>query len=52
LTAFLGRLIALPAFRDTFNLDHIQRGYYSIDAPNPTRLVPTSAWTLRQTLRP
>jgi len=40
LSAYLARLIAIPAFRDTFNLDHIKRGYYSIQALNPTRIVP------------
>jgi putative glutathione S-transferase len=40
LSAYLARLIALPAFRETFNLDHIKRGYYSIKALNPTRIVP------------
>ena len=39
-SAYLARLIAIPAFRDTFNLDHIKRGYYSIQALNPTRIVP------------
>jgi glutathionyl-hydroquinone reductase len=40
LSAYLARLIAIPAFRDTFNLDHIKRGYYSIKALNPFRIVP------------
>lgn len=40
LSAYLVRLIAIPAFRDTFNLDHIKRGYYSIKALNPARIVP------------
>ena len=40
LSTYLARLIALPAFRDTFNLDHIKRGYYSIRSLNPTRIVP------------
>jgi glutathionyl-hydroquinone reductase len=40
LSAYLARLIAIPAFRDTFSLDHIKRGYYSIKALNPTRIVP------------
>jgi putative glutathione S-transferase len=40
LSAYLARLIALPAFRDTFRLDHIKRGYYSIKALNPSRIVP------------
>ncbi len=40
LSAYLTRLIGLPAFRQTFNLDHIKRGYYSIKRLNPTRIVP------------
>jgi glutathionyl-hydroquinone reductase len=40
LSAYLARLIAIPAFRDTFNLDHVKRGYYSIKALNPARIVP------------
>ena len=40
LSAYLARLIAIPAFRDTFNLDHIKRGYYAIKSLNPTRIVP------------
>ena len=40
LSAYLARLIAIPAFRDTFNLDHIKRGYYAIEALNPARIVP------------
>jgi putative glutathione S-transferase len=40
LSAYLKRLIALAAFRDTFSLDHIKRGYYSIKALNPSRIVP------------
>jgi|SRR5579872_1190436 len=51
LSAYLKRLIAIPAFRDTFNLDHIKRGYYSIHALNPTRIVPLGPelqWAPRQ----
>lgn len=40
LSAYLARLIAIPAFRDTFSLDHIKGGYYSIKALNPARIVP------------
>jgi putative glutathione S-transferase len=40
LSAFLARLIAIPAFRDTFSLDHIKGGYYSIKALNPAGIVP------------
>jgi putative glutathione S-transferase len=39
-SAYLARLIEIPAFRDTFKLDHIKRGYYSIHTLNPTRIVP------------
>jgi putative glutathione S-transferase len=40
LSAYLARLIALPAFRDTFRLDHIKRGYYAIKLLNPSCIVP------------
>jgi putative glutathione S-transferase len=40
LSAYLARLIALPAFRETFNLDHIKRGYYSIKTLNPAGIIP------------
>ena len=40
LSAYLARLIGLPAFRDTFRLDHIKRGYYSIKSLNPSCVVP------------
>ncbi len=50
LSAYLERLIGIPAFRDTFNLDHIKAGYYSIKSLNPTRIVPVGpelAWAPR-----
>jgi putative glutathione S-transferase len=40
LSAYLARLIAIPAFCDTFSLDHIKGGYYSIKALNPAGIVP------------
>ena len=40
LSAYLRRLIAIPAFRDTFNEDHIKHGYYSIATLNPNGIVP------------
>jgi glutathionyl-hydroquinone reductase len=40
LGAYLARLMALNAFRQTFSLDHIKRGYYSIQTLNPSRIVP------------
>ncbi len=50
LSAYLARLIAIPAFRDTFSLDHIKRGYYAIRSLNPSRIVPVGpelAWAPR-----
>jgi len=40
LTAYLQRTIAIVGVRETVNLDHIKRGYYSIKALNPTGIVP------------
>ena len=47
LSAYLRRIMALPGVRETVNLDHIKRGYYSIKALNPGRIVPVGpdlAW--------
>ena len=41
LSAYLERMLALPGVRETVNLDHITRGYYSIKALNPTGIRPT-----------
>jgi putative glutathione S-transferase len=40
LNAYLTRLLRIPAFRDTMNIAHIKRGYYSVKALNPTGIVP------------
>ena len=40
LNAYLQRLLELPAFRDTVNISHIKRGYYSVKSLNPTGIVP------------
>jgi putative glutathione S-transferase len=40
LQGYLLRLLAMPGIRDTVNLAHIKRGYYSIKALNPTGIVP------------
>ena len=40
LSAYLHRLLEIPAFHDTVNIDHIKRGYYSVKALNPTGIVP------------
>jgi putative glutathione S-transferase len=40
LQAYMMRVLNVPGVRDTVNIDHIKRGYYSIKALNPTRVVP------------
>jgi putative glutathione S-transferase len=40
LSAHLARVLGIPGVRETANLDHIKRGYYSIKARNPTGIVP------------
>ena len=40
LTAYLRRMLAIPRIRETVNIDHIKRGYYSIKALNPNGIVP------------
>jgi glutathionyl-hydroquinone reductase len=50
-SARLARLIAIPAFRGAFVLDPVRRGYYSIQALNPTRIVtlgPELGWAPRR----
>jgi len=40
LQAYMMRVLDIPGVRETVNIDHIKRGYYSIKALNPTRIVP------------
>ena len=40
LSAYMARVLRLPGVRDTVNLDHINAGYYSMTALNPTGIVP------------
>ncbi|MCA3572284.1 MAG: glutathione S-transferase family protein [Aestuariivirga sp.] len=40
LSAYVARLLANPAFRETTNIGHIKRGYYSIRSLNPSGIVP------------
>ena len=40
LSAYMARILGLPGVRETVNLDHITRGYYSIKALNPTGIRP------------
>jgi len=48
LSAYLFRLLATPELRETVNIGHIKRGYYSVKALNPNGVVPlgpdVSAW--------
>lgn len=42
---FVERALAIPAFRNATDLEHIKQGYYSIKAINPTGIVPRGpAW--------
>lgn len=40
LSGYLDRILVLPGVRETVNIDHIKRGYYSIKALNPNGIVP------------
>ena len=40
LSAFVRTMFTWPAVRDTFRLDHIKRGYYSIKSLNPNGITP------------
>jgi glutathionyl-hydroquinone reductase len=40
LQAYMLRVFGLPGIRTTVNMDHIKRGYYSLKALNPNRIVP------------
>jgi putative glutathione S-transferase len=40
LTAYLKRVLDVPGVRETVNIDHIKKGYYSIKSLNPSGIVP------------
>lgn len=40
LSAYLDRLLAMPAFSQNTRIDHIKQGYYSIKQLNPNGIVP------------
>lgn len=42
LQAYMERILRLPGVRETVNMDHITRGYYSIKALNPSGIRPVS----------
>ncbi len=50
LSAYMARILALPGVRETVNLDHITRGYYSIKALNPTGIRPVGPDHVRRLL--
>lgn len=39
-SAYTARILAIPGVRETVNIDHIKRGYYSIKKLNPNGIVP------------
>jgi len=51
LSSYMLRLLALPGVRETVNMDHITRGYYSIKALNPTGLRPVGPDHVERALR-
>lgn len=40
LQAYMLRVLNLPGIRETVNIDHVKRGYYSIKSLNPNGIVP------------
>lgn len=40
LSLFLRRMLSTPGIAETVSIDHIKRGYYSIESLNPTKIVP------------
>ena len=40
LSAYLFRILDIPGVRETVNVDHIKRGYYSVKALNPNGITP------------
>lgn len=52
LSAYMRRILALPGVRETVNMDHITRGYYSIKALNPTRIRPVGPDHIMEALQP
>lgn len=40
LSAYMAKVLAIPGVRQTVNIDHIKRGYYSIKTLNPNGIVP------------
>ncbi|ABA80737.1 glutathione S-transferase family protein [Rhodobacter sphaeroides] len=51
LWAYMRRILARPGVRETVNMDHITRGYYSIKALNPSRIRPVGPAHIEAALR-
>lgn len=50
LSAYMERVLNLPGVRETVNMDHITRGYYSMKALNPSRIRPIGPDHIRRLL--
>jgi len=40
LSRYLRRILSVPGIAETVSIDHIKRGYYSIESLNPTGIIP------------
>lgn len=40
LSRYLRRILSVPGIAETVSVDHIKRGYYSIESLNPTKIIP------------
>lgn len=40
LSQYLRRILSVPGIAETVSVDHIKRGYYSIESLNPTKIIP------------
>lgn len=40
LSRYLRRILSVPGIAETVSIDHIKRGYYSIESLNPTKIIP------------
>ncbi|WP_338811337.1 glutathione S-transferase C-terminal domain-containing protein (plasmid) [Agrobacterium leguminum] len=49
LTTYLTRILSIPGVRDTVDMSHIKRGYYSIRSVNPSGIVPIGPYDLSLT---
>lgn len=50
LSAYLERILGIPGVRETVDMDHILKGYYSIKALNPLGVIPRAPMHVQQVL--